>query len=89
MSELEKLSPYLGLGAIYLKESRINALPRYPTARFVSFFLEERIKSEILREVDTLWSADSGHNGAWMKQECGKWIDDDDEREKLRGTSSP
>ncbi|KAJ6963711.1 ubiquitin carboxyl-terminal hydrolase 7-like isoform X1 [Populus alba x Populus x berolinensis] len=51
-SELEKASPCLGRSAIYLKESRINALPRHifvfkvPNCSVCSFFLEEGIKSE-------------------------------------------
>ncbi|KAL4626722.1 hypothetical protein ACB092_05G118000 [Castanea dentata] len=37
-SELEKASPSLGRSAIYLKESRINGLPRCLTVQFVRFF---------------------------------------------------
>ncbi|KDP40803.1 hypothetical protein JCGZ_24802 [Jatropha curcas] len=53
-SELEKASPSLGRSAIYLKESRINALPRYLTVQFVRFFWkrESNQKAKILRKVD-------------------------------------
>ncbi|XP_034903894.1 ubiquitin carboxyl-terminal hydrolase 7 isoform X1 [Populus alba] len=53
-SELEKASPCLGRSAIYLKESRINALPRYLTVQFVRFFWkrESNQKAKILRKVD-------------------------------------
>lgn len=53
-SELEKASPSLGRSAIYLKESRINALPRYMTIQFVRFFWkrESNQKAKILRKVD-------------------------------------
>ncbi|OAY36537.1 ubiquitin carboxyl-terminal hydrolase 6 [Manihot esculenta] len=53
-SELEKASPLLGRSAIYLKESRINALPRYLTVQFVRFFWkrESNQKAKILRKVD-------------------------------------
>ncbi|KAJ4850039.1 deubiquitinating enzyme [Turnera subulata] len=53
-SELEKASPILGRSAIYLKESRINALPRYLTVQFVRFFWkrESNQKAKILRKVD-------------------------------------
>lgn len=53
-SELEKVSPSLGRSAIYLKESRINALPRYLTVQFVRFFWkrESNQKAKILRKVD-------------------------------------
>ncbi|XP_026419345.1 ubiquitin carboxyl-terminal hydrolase 6-like isoform X2 [Papaver somniferum] len=37
-SELKKVSPSLGRSSIYLKESRINNLPRYLTVQFVRFF---------------------------------------------------
>ncbi|KAJ8756232.1 hypothetical protein K2173_024779 [Erythroxylum novogranatense] len=53
-SELEKVSPSLGRSAIYLKESRISALPRYMTIQFVRFFWkrETNQKAKILRKVD-------------------------------------
>ncbi|KAJ4717941.1 Ubiquitin carboxyl-terminal hydrolase [Melia azedarach] len=53
-SELEKASPTLGRSAIYLKESRINGLPRYLTIQFVRFFWkrESNQKAKILRKVD-------------------------------------
>ncbi|WCJ39589.1 Ubiquitin carboxyl-terminal hydrolase 6 [Euphorbia peplus] len=53
-SELEKASPSLGRSAIYVKESRINALPRYLTVQFVRFFWkrESNQKAKILRKVD-------------------------------------
>ncbi|KAL3735947.1 hypothetical protein ACJRO7_024979 [Eucalyptus globulus] len=53
-SELEKASPSLGRSAIYLKESRINGLPRYLTIQFVRFFWkrESNQKAKILRKVD-------------------------------------
>ena len=53
-SELEKASPVLGRSATYLKESRINALPRYLTVQFVRFFWkrESNQKAKILRKVD-------------------------------------
>ncbi|CAJ2663720.1 ubiquitin carboxyl-terminal hydrolase 6 [Trifolium pratense] len=53
-SELEKASAVLGRSAIYLKESRINALPRYLTVQFVRFFWkrESNQKAKILRKVD-------------------------------------
>ncbi|XP_010262220.1 PREDICTED: ubiquitin carboxyl-terminal hydrolase 6 [Nelumbo nucifera] len=53
-SELEKVSPSLGRSAIYLKESRINNLPRYLTVQFVRFFWkrESNQKAKILRKVD-------------------------------------
>ncbi|KAG8656451.1 ubiquitin carboxyl-terminal hydrolase 7-like isoform X2 [Manihot esculenta] len=53
-SELEKASPSLGRSAVYLKESRINALPRYLTVQFVRFFWkrESNQKAKILRKVD-------------------------------------
>ncbi|XP_042484039.1 ubiquitin carboxyl-terminal hydrolase 6 isoform X1 [Macadamia integrifolia] len=53
-SELEKVSPSLGRSAIYLKESRINDLPRYLTVQFVRFFWkrESNQKAKILRKVD-------------------------------------
>ncbi|KAL4626708.1 hypothetical protein ACB092_05G116800 [Castanea dentata] len=53
-SELEKASPSLGRSAIYLKESRINGLPRYLTVQFVRFFWkrESNQKVTILRKVD-------------------------------------
>ncbi|XP_057455261.1 ubiquitin carboxyl-terminal hydrolase 7-like [Lotus japonicus] len=53
-SELEKASPVLGRSAIYLKESHINALPRYLTVQFVRFFWkrESNQKAKILRKVD-------------------------------------
>lgn len=53
-SELEKDSPSLGRSAIYLKESRINGLPRYLTIQFVRFFWkrESNQKAKILRKVD-------------------------------------
>uniref|UniRef100_A0A2P2M920 Ubiquitin carboxyl-terminal hydrolase n=1 Tax=Rhizophora mucronata TaxID=61149 RepID=A0A2P2M920_RHIMU len=53
-SELEKVSPSLGRSAIYLKESYINALPRYLTIQFVRFFWkrESNQKAKILRKVD-------------------------------------
>ncbi|XXG45935.1 hypothetical protein AAC387_Pa02g0892 [Persea americana] len=53
-SELEKVSPSLGRSAVYLKESRINSLPRYLTVQFVRFFWkrESNQKAKILRKVD-------------------------------------
>ncbi|XP_059457328.1 ubiquitin carboxyl-terminal hydrolase 7 isoform X2 [Corylus avellana] len=53
-SELEKASPSLGRSAIYLKESRIDGLPRYLTIQFVRFFWkrESNQKAKILRKVD-------------------------------------
>ncbi|KAJ7951658.1 Ubiquitin carboxyl-terminal hydrolase [Quillaja saponaria] len=53
-SELEKASPSLGRTAIYLKDSRINGLPRYLTVQFVRFFWkrESNQKAKILRKVD-------------------------------------
>lgn len=53
-SELEKNSPSLGRSATYLKESRINGLPRYLTIQFVRFFWkrESNQKAKILRKVD-------------------------------------
>ncbi|KAL5757609.1 hypothetical protein ACOSP7_020220 [Xanthoceras sorbifolium] len=53
-SELEKASPSLGRSAIYVKESRINGLPRYLTIQFVRFFWkrESNQKAKILRKVD-------------------------------------
>ncbi|RVW51871.1 Ubiquitin carboxyl-terminal hydrolase 6 [Vitis vinifera] len=50
-SELEKASPSLGRSAIYVKESRINGLPRYLTIQFVRFFWkrESNQKAKILR----------------------------------------
>ncbi|XVF25101.1 hypothetical protein REPUB_Repub13aG0184900 [Reevesia pubescens] len=53
-SELEKASPALGHSAIYLKESRLNGLPRYLTIQFVRFFWkrESNQKAKILRKVD-------------------------------------
>ncbi|CAM8946594.1 unnamed protein product [Rhodiola kirilowii] len=52
-SEIEKNSPSLGRSAIYLKESRINGLPRYLTIQFVRFFWkrESNQKAKILRKV--------------------------------------
>ncbi|KAL7162596.1 hypothetical protein ACSBR2_042980 [Camellia fascicularis] len=53
-SELEKASPSLGRSAIYIKDSRINGLPRYLTIQFVRFFWkrESNQKAKILRKVD-------------------------------------
>ncbi|CDO97936.1 unnamed protein product [Coffea canephora] len=53
-SELEKASPALGRSAIYVKDSRINDLPRYLTVQFVRFFWkrESNQKAKILRKVD-------------------------------------
>ncbi|CAA2995658.1 ubiquitin carboxyl-terminal hydrolase 6 [Olea europaea subsp. europaea] len=53
-SELEKTSPSLGRSALYLKDSRINDLPRYLTIQFVRFFWkrESNQKAKILRKVD-------------------------------------
>lgn len=53
-SELEKASPSLGRSAVYLKDSRINGLPRYLTIQFVRFFWkrESNQKAKILRKVD-------------------------------------
>ncbi|KAM5579326.1 ubiquitin carboxyl-terminal hydrolase 6 [Rosa sericea] len=53
-SELEKNSPSLGRSAVYVKESRINGLPRYLTIQFVRFFWkrESNQKAKILRKVD-------------------------------------
>ncbi|KAL2539147.1 Ubiquitin carboxyl-terminal hydrolase 6 [Abeliophyllum distichum] len=53
-SELEKASPSLGRSALYLKDSRINDLPRYLTVQFVRFFWkrESNQKAKILRKVD-------------------------------------
>ncbi|KAB1218450.1 Ubiquitin carboxyl-terminal hydrolase 6 [Morella rubra] len=53
-SELEKASPSLGRSAMYLKESRINGLPRYLTVQFVRFFWkrESNQKAKILRVED-------------------------------------
>ncbi|XP_031092747.1 ubiquitin carboxyl-terminal hydrolase 6-like [Ipomoea triloba] len=53
-SELEKASPSLGRSAIYVKDSRINGLPRYLTIQFVRFFWkrESNQKAKILRKVD-------------------------------------
>ncbi|XP_076881833.1 ubiquitin carboxyl-terminal hydrolase 7-like [Bidens hawaiensis] len=53
-SELEKFSPSLGGSAIYLKDSRINGLPKYLTIQFVRFFWkrESNQKAKILRKVD-------------------------------------
>ncbi|KAI3936662.1 hypothetical protein MKX01_034091 [Papaver californicum] len=53
-SDLEKVSPSLGRSSIYLKESRINDLPRYLTVQFVRFFWkrESNQKAKILRKVD-------------------------------------
>ncbi|KAK4267345.1 hypothetical protein QN277_024134 [Acacia crassicarpa] len=53
-SELEKASVALGRSAIYLKESRINSLPKYMTVQFVRFFWkrESNQKAKILRKVD-------------------------------------
>ncbi|CAH9056100.1 unnamed protein product [Cuscuta epithymum] len=53
-SELEKASPTLGRSALYLKDSRINGLPRYLTIQFVRFFWkrESNQKAKILRKVD-------------------------------------
>lgn len=53
-SELEKASPALGRSAIYVKDSRINDLPRYLTIQFVRFFWkrESNQKAKILRKVD-------------------------------------
>ncbi|THG15020.1 hypothetical protein TEA_013926 [Camellia sinensis var. sinensis] len=50
-SELEKASPSLGRSAIYIKDSRINGLPRYLTIQFVRFFWkrESNQKAKILR----------------------------------------
>ncbi|KAE9616185.1 putative ubiquitinyl hydrolase 1 [Lupinus albus] len=52
-SELEKASPALGRSAIFLKDSCINALPRYLTVQFVRFFWkrESNQKAKILRKV--------------------------------------
>lgn len=53
-SELEKVSPALGRTAVYVKESRINSLPRYLTVQFVRFFWkrESNQKAKILRKVN-------------------------------------
>ncbi|KAF5745482.1 ubiquitin carboxyl-terminal hydrolase 6 [Tripterygium wilfordii] len=53
-SELEKASPSLGRSALYIKDSHINALPRYLTIQFVRFFWkrESNQKAKILRKVD-------------------------------------
>ncbi|KAA8526184.1 hypothetical protein F0562_008077 [Nyssa sinensis] len=53
-SELEKASPSLGRSAIYLKDSRINGLPRFLTIQFVRFFWkrESNQKAKILQKVD-------------------------------------
>ncbi|CAH1422750.1 unnamed protein product [Lactuca virosa] len=53
-SELEKASPSLGRSAVYLKDSRINGLPKYLTIQFVRFFWkrESNQKAKILRKVD-------------------------------------
>lgn len=53
-SELEKASPSLGRSAVYVKDSRINDLPRYLTIQFVRFFWkrESNQKAKILRKVD-------------------------------------
>eukprot|EP00262_Sarcandra_glabra_P009459 TRINITY_DN23859_c0_g1_i1.p1 TRINITY_DN23859_c0_g1~~TRINITY_DN23859_c0_g1_i1.p1 ORF type:complete len:475 (-),score=104.92 TRINITY_DN23859_c0_g1_i1:490-1914(-) len=53
-SDLEKVSPSLGRSANYVKESRINDLPRYLTVQFVRFFWkrESNQKAKILRKVD-------------------------------------
>lgn len=59
-SELEKASPSLGRSAIYVKDSRINGLPRYLTIQFVRFFWkrESNQKAKILRKVDYPLSLD-------------------------------
>ncbi|KAH0665416.1 hypothetical protein KY285_026622 [Solanum tuberosum] len=59
-SELEKASPSLGRSAVYLKDSRINRLPRYLTIQFVCFFWkrESNQKAKILRKVDYPLSLD-------------------------------
>nr|XP_043615465.1 ubiquitin carboxyl-terminal hydrolase 6-like [Erigeron canadensis] len=53
-SELEKASPSLGRSAVYVKDSRINGLPKYLTIQFVRFFWkrESNQKAKILRKVD-------------------------------------
>ncbi|WMV57535.1 hypothetical protein MTR67_050920, partial [Solanum verrucosum] len=59
-SELEKASPSLGRSAVYVKDSRINGLPRYLTVQFVRFFWkrESNQKAKILRKVDYPLSLD-------------------------------
>ncbi|KAK4373851.1 hypothetical protein RND71_004528 [Anisodus tanguticus] len=59
-SELEKASPSLGRSAVYVKDSRINGLPRYLTIQFVRFFWkrESNQKAKILRKVDYPLSLD-------------------------------
>ncbi|KAF3626844.1 Ubiquitin carboxyl-terminal hydrolase 7 [Capsicum annuum] len=54
-SELEKASPSLGRSAVYVKDSRINGLPRYLTIQFVRFFWkrESNQKAKILRNRGT------------------------------------
>ncbi|KAL0562284.1 hypothetical protein IC582_002736 [Cucumis melo] len=53
-SEIDKVSPSLGRSAIFIRESRINSLPRYLTIQFVRFFWkrESNQKAKILRKVD-------------------------------------
>lgn len=53
-TELKKASPSLGRNSIYLKESRINNLPRYMTVQFVRFFWnrESNQKEMNLQKVD-------------------------------------
>ncbi|KAG5599382.1 hypothetical protein H5410_030752 [Solanum commersonii] len=59
-AELEKASPSLGRNAVYVKDSRINGLPRYLTIQFVRFFWkrESNQKAKILRKVDYPLSLD-------------------------------
>ncbi|WMV33331.1 hypothetical protein MTR67_026716, partial [Solanum verrucosum] len=59
-SELEKASPSLGRSAVYVKDSRINGLPRYLTIQFVRLFRkrESNQKAKILRKVDYPLSLD-------------------------------
>ncbi|KAK9098553.1 hypothetical protein Syun_025598 [Stephania yunnanensis] len=54
-SELEKVSPSLGSSAVYLKESRINKLPRYdPTLKAVVVTCTEELAYQRAKEADNL-----------------------------------
>ncbi|KAK9160035.1 hypothetical protein Syun_006376 [Stephania yunnanensis] len=54
-SELEKVSPSLGRSAVYLKESRINKLPRYdPTLKAVVVTCTEELAYKQAKEADNL-----------------------------------
>lgn len=54
-SELEKSSPSLGRSAIYVKDSRINALPRYQTNVIVEMYYSTYSISIWSYRLEAIW----------------------------------